>query len=317
MSGRLALLCPGQGAQQRGMFDMARSDPAAAALLETLIGAAGLDAPLEDVLADDALLFANRHAQPLVVAATLANWKALGGDLLEPAIVAGYSIGEVAAYAVAGALAPVDAVALACRRAILMDACLGATPRQALLSVSGLPVGAMKALVQGHDFHVAIVTGDDSMIAGGRAGQAEGLSQALAAAGARTGLLPVAVASHTPFMAGAVAPLAAELDQILTNPEVPVLSGISGERITQRARAIDHLSRQVAEPILWRDCMDALLESGITVALELGPGAGLSRMLQARHPQIAARSVADFRSLEGVKAWLGRHVDEPIHLINT
>ena len=309
MSGRLALLCPGQGAQQPGMFDLARGDPAAAALLDAMIAAAGLDAPLDAVLADDALLFANRHAQPLMVAATLANWKALERDLPEPAIVAGYSIGEVAAYAVAGALAPVDAVALAHRRAGLMDACLGATSRQALLSMSGLPVGTMEALVQRHDFYSAIVTGDDSMIAGGRADGVAALSQALSAAGARTGLLPVAVASHTPFMAAAVAPLAAELELVLANPEVPVLSGISGERITQRARAIAHLSRQVAEPILWRDCMDALVESGITVALELGPGAGLSRMLQARHPQIATRSVADFRSLDGVRAWLTRHVD--------
>ncbi|MDB5792827.1 MAG: malonyl CoA-ACP transacylase [Massilia sp.] len=309
MTGRFALLCPGQGAQQRGMFDMARADPAAGALLDTVIAQAGLDTALDKVLADDALLFANRHAQPLVVAATLANWKALERALPPPAIVAGYSIGEVAAYAVAGALAPVEAVALARVRAGLMDACLGSMPRQALLSVSGLPLGAMEALVRRHDFHIAIVNGDDSMIAGGPADQAQGLRQALAAAGARSGLLPVAVASHTPFMAGAVAPLAARLRQALGDPRVPVLSGISGERITQRTTAIEHLSRQVAEPVLWRDCMDALVESGITVALELGPGAGLSRMLQMRHPQVATRSVADFRSLDGVLNWLGRHVD--------
>lgn len=310
MAGRLALLCPGQGAQGRAMFDLARADPAAAALLETLLASAGLDAPFEDVLADDALLFANRHAQPLVVAATLANWKALEGDLPEPALVAGYSIGEVAAYAVAGALSPLDAVALARTRAGLMDACLRTTPRQALLSVSGLPLAAIEACVRRHDVHIAIVTGEDSVIAGGRADAMENLVRELAASGARTGLLPVEVASHTPFMAGAVAPLAAALGEHgLKDPLVPVLSGISGERIGSRARAIEHLSRQVAEPILWRDCMDALPEAGITVALELGPGAGLSRMLQARHPQIAVRSVADFRSLGGVAAWLGRHVD--------
>jgi [acyl-carrier-protein] S-malonyltransferase len=56
--------------------------------------------------------------------------------------------------------------------------------------------------------------------------------------------------------------------------------------------------------------MDAAAEAGITVALELGPGAALSRMMQARHPQIACRSVADFRSLDGIVAWLGRHLDQ-------
>jgi [acyl-carrier-protein] S-malonyltransferase len=292
------------------MFDMARTDPAAAALLARLIAGAGLEAPLEDVLANEALLFSNRYAQPLVVAATLANWTALARDLPAPALVAGYSIGELAAYAVAGALEPAEAVTLARVRAGLMDACLGTTPRQTLLSISGLPLAAIEALLPRHDFHVAIVTGEDSVIAGGRADAAGALGRELAEAGARAGLLPVEVASHTPFMAGAVAPLAAELQQrAFTDPRVPVLSGISGERITRRARAIEHLSRQVAEPILWRDCLDALPEAGITVALELGPGASLSRMLQARHPRIATRSVADFRSLGGVAAWLARHVD--------
>ncbi|MGJ9416725.1 ACP S-malonyltransferase [Massilia sp. CMS3.1] len=310
MTGRLALLCPGQGAQGRAMFDMARTDPGAGALLDTMIARAGFDAPLDDVLADDALLFSNRYAQPLVVAATLANWKALETALPAPALVAGYSIGEVAAYAVAGALLPAEAVALARMRADLMDACLRTTPRQALLSVSGLAVAAVEALLRGHDFHIAIVTGEDSVIVGGSADGADGLTRALAALGARAGLLPVEVASHTPFMGGAVAPLAAELrGRLVTDPRVPVLSGISGEPISGRGKAIEHLSRQVAEPILWRDCMDALVEAGITVALELGPGVGLSRMLQARHPQIATRSVADFRSLGGVAAWLARHVE--------
>jgi [acyl-carrier-protein] S-malonyltransferase len=52
--------------------------------------------------------------------------------------------------------------------------------------------------------------------------------------------------------------------------------------------------------------MDAAAEAGITVALELGPGAALSRMLRKRHPDIAARSVADFRTLDGIRRWLER-----------
>jgi len=69
------------------------------------------------------------------------------------------------------------------------------------------------------------------------------------------------------------------------------------------------LPRQIAEPILWRECMDACLEAGVTVALELGPGAALARMLQARHPHIACRSVSEFRSLDGIHSWLGRQFE--------
>jgi [acyl-carrier-protein] S-malonyltransferase len=310
MASRLALLCPGQGAQHRAMFDLARTDPAASAFLDALIPHAGLDQPLDVVLADDVLLFSNRYAQPLMVAATLANWKALARDLPEPGLVAGYSIGEVSAYAVAGALNPLDTVALARTRALLMNACRLQTQQQALIAVSGLPIGAIEALLREHDFHIAIVNGEDSVIVGGRAELAPSLTQALAALGARAATLPVELASHTPLIAGAVAPLAAELARRpFRDPQVPVLSGISAERILKSGMAIEHLSRQVAEPVLWKNCMDALPEAGITVALELGPGSSLSRMLQARHPQIATRSVADFRSLDGVAAWLARHVE--------
>ena len=310
MASRLALLCPGQGAQHRAMFDLARTDPAASTLLDALIPHAGLDQPLDSVLAEDALLFSNRYAQPLMVAATLANWTALARFLPEPALVAGYSIGEVSAYAVAGAISPADAVALARERALLMNACRFESQPQALIAVSGLPISAIDAVLRKHDFHIAILNGEDSVIVGGRAEHAASLTQALVALGARAATLPVELASHTPLIAAAVDPLAAALARLpFRDPRVPVLSGISAERIQKSEMAIEHLSRQVAEPVLWKNCMDALPEAGITVALELGPGASLSRMLQARHPQIATRSVADFRSLDGVNAWLARHVD--------
>lgn len=310
MRSRLALLCPGQGGQHPAMFALAQGDPAAGAQLAAWLEGAGLEAPPEAILADDKLLFANRHAQPLIVAATLANWTALGADLPEPAVVAGYSIGELAAYGVAGALAPADAVRLAAQRARLMDACLQTTPRQALLALSGLSVAALEAIARPCGFVAAIETGEDSLVAGGPHETHAALLGAIAAAGGRASVLPVELASHTPFMAGAVAPFADLLRaQGLRTLRVPVVSGISAEQVHSAGTAIEHLSRQLAEPIRWKDGMDALLEAGVTVALELGPGAALTRMLQARHPQIACRSVADFRSLAGVRAWLARHVE--------
>jgi [acyl-carrier-protein] S-malonyltransferase len=310
MTSRLAILCPGQGTQHRAMFDLARTDAHVALQLDQWISCARLDAPLDAVLSDAALLFANRMAQPLIVAATLAMWEAIKNDVPPPLLAAGYSIGEIAAYGVAGALAPGDAIALAASRAQLMDVCLETMPRQALVAISGLPTQSAEALLQPHDFHVAIETGEDSFIAGGPADLVIDLQREVVAAGGRASLLPVEIAAHTPFMRAAVAPFYEALRRHrLSDPRFPVLSGISAERIDQTERAIAHLSRQIAETILWKDCMDACAEAGVTVALELGPGASLSRMLQARHPQIACRSVADFRSLGGIRQWLARHID--------
>jgi [acyl-carrier-protein] S-malonyltransferase len=294
---RLLLLCPGQGNQHAQMFDLARASPAAGALLDRLPTPA---------LTEDSL-FANRHAQPLIVAATLGMWEALREFAPQPALVAGYSIGELGAYCVAGALTPDDAIALATRRARLMDDCLAIHPGQALVSITGITLPQAATLAVQYDFHVSIETGDDTCIAGGPATQADEFEQAVIAAGGRSRRLPVEVASHTTYMQDAVAPFADALREANFQPmNAPVLAGISATAVHSKEQAVDLLSRQLSEKIRWLACMDACAEAGITYALELGPGNALSRMLQMRHPQINTRSIADFRTLDGIRKWLDR-----------
>lgn len=280
------------------MYELARGDAAAAALLDDC----GLS------VADPATMFDNRVAQPAIVGATLAMWEALRHRVPAPSLVAGYSVGELSAYGVAGALAPADAVALAAVRAILMTGAV--TDPQALVAISGISPERARAFAAAAGFAIAIVTGMDSCIAGGRQADLAPLDQAVSAAGGRLQRLPVGIASHTPLMASAVGPFAeALLATPFHQPACPVLSGIGADAVADKARAIDTLSRQLSETIVWNDCMDAAAEAGMTVALELGPGAALARMLQARHPHIACRSVADFRSLDGIVAWLERQGD--------
>ncbi len=309
MAGRLVILCPGQGAQHPAMFDMARGDPDAGRLLDAWFDDPVLGAPLHAALEGQAG-FTNRVAQPSIVAATLAMWTALGSLPAPPALVAGYSIGELSACGVAGALDPTDAVKLAIERARLMDACLADGPRQGMVALSGLPADVLDTLLQRFGFYPAIVTGEDSLVSGGPAAEREQLADAATAAGGKATVLPVEVASHTPMLRGAVAPFAAVLAaQRWSGFAFPVLSGISAEPVDSASCAMADLPRQIAQRILWRDCMDACVEAGATVALELGPGAALSRMLQARHPRIACRSVSEFRSLDGIRSWLGRQLD--------
>lgn len=287
MNGRLLLLCPGQGGQHAGMFDLARTHAGARDFLDHCA-----------VPADAAALFDNRAAQPAIVAATLAMWLALKDTLPAPALVAGYSIGELTAYGVAGAAPLEDIVRLAAARATLMDAAAKGEP-QGLAAISGVAVDAVRKQVD-----VAIVTGIDSCIVGGTRVQLDVLPAIWPTA--RIQLLPVGIASHTARMQDAVAPFARLLEGSLGKPRCPVVAGIDATRVTRPDVAVDRLSRQLAETIDWAACMDAMLEAGITVALELGPGAALARMLQSRHPHIACRSVSDFHTLDGVSAWVAR-----------
>lgn len=300
---RLLLLCPGQGGQHAEMFDLARTSASAAALLDRLSAAMPQVFDGEDI-------YANSNAQPLIVAATLGMWEAIRDFTPQPALVAGYSIGELSAYGVAGAFTAATATELAAQRAQRMDACLVMHPGQALLALSGLSSKRLDELATAHAFHVSIETGDDACIVGGSVRTAQALESAVIAAGGRCTLLPVEVASHTPFMRDGVRPFADALRQTTFGPmAAPVLAGISATAVNRKEQAVDLLSRQMAEKIHWLACMDACAEAGITYALELGPGSALTKMLQARHPHINARSIADFRTLDGIRKWLERAAD--------
>lgn len=303
MSRRLAILCPGQGAQHAGMFSVL-GRPVDEALLRDLRLDDALGQPLERVLADPALQSANRVAQPLLVAATLAAWNTVKSVLPAPTLVAGYSIGELSAYAVAGSLDGRAAVHLAAARADAMDACKAGQPPQAMLAVSGLAAAALASLLASDGAHISIATGAVNFVVAGWADAMPALSQALRSAGAQVTPLPVQVASHTPLMQGAVQSVLELLQaSAFGAPRMPVVAGTTGERVTDVGTAQRTLSQQVAQKIRWDDCMDAIAEAGVDTVLELGPGAALARMFHARHPQIACRSVADFRTVDGLRRW--------------
>ena len=85
----------------------------------------------------------------------------------------------------------------------------------------------------------------------------------------------------------------------------PVLSALDGSTISSKAGAIEHLARQLAEPLRWCDCLDAGATAGASAALELqGTGGTLARLLHIRHPTIDSRSAADFAGVQAVLDWL-------------
>jgi [acyl-carrier-protein] S-malonyltransferase len=296
MSQALFILCPGQGGQHAAMFELARTDSTACALLEAAA-----------IALDPATMFDNALAQPALVAATLAMWEALRARLPAPALAAGYSIGELAAWSVAGALAPLDAIALSRVRAAAMDEAARQGPPHGLAAISGLPLERAAALAAAHGYQVAIVNGYDACIAGGLAGALAAFGAAVEAEGAKFQRLPVAVASHTALMAPARPAFETALHALaFGSADCAVLGGVNALALYGKTQAEDALSRQLVQAVRWSDCMDAAAEAGVTVALELGPGSALARMMQARHPHIACRSVADFRSLDGIAAWVER-----------
>jgi [acyl-carrier-protein] S-malonyltransferase len=296
---RLAILCPGQGAQHSLMFNLALTDPAVAQTIDYW----GLPA-MHD-------LFANQIAQPLIVGAACAIWQALSKKIPTPQIVAGYSVGELSALAVAGALDSAQTIALANARSRFMNACVDPRQPQGLLAVSGVTLDVLTPLLTQSSglqaLSIAIEIDSDQFVIGGFQSDIAVLQKKLFGITNYVQLLPVAIASHTSFMQAAAKPLTSYMQNLpFLQPQLKLLSGVTGQGVGNVPALINCLATQMIQTIRWSSCMNTIAEAGINVALELGPGKALSRLLSVRHPQIICRSVDEFRSIDAIVNWLDR-----------
>lgn len=304
----IAILCSGQGGQHRGMFALVAEATAAQPIFHQAAEVLGQDPRQLVQKATDAELFANRTGQILCCTQALAVWAALGGARPSKAVVAGYSVGELAAWGCGGLLDSQAVLCLAARRAELMD---DAAPQDAgLAGIIGLPRGELEALFPTPKLSIAIINGAASFVVGGQRYALEQLCQAATQQGAqRAKLLPVAVPSHTPVLKAATDAFAEVLGR--AKPKGPgrgyrVLAGVDGDTLWSAEEGIDKLSRQICTTIDWQACLESCRAAGATAALELGPGRALARMAGNYLAGGEVRSVEDFHTLAGLQDWLRR-----------
>ncbi|MEF3081536.1 malonate decarboxylase subunit epsilon [Luteimonas sp. SMYT11W] len=296
----LALLCPGQGAQHPAMFDRVR-DVAAA---QSILGAAAevLGRPADSAAASEDR-FENANAQPLLCAASLAHWQGLRDRVPTPLLVAGYSIGELAAHAIAGSFDAATCLSLSSQRARLMDE--ASPPQAGMQAVLGLEREPLQALCAAHDAHIAIANGADHFIVGGRLDALQALADAATARGADVRPLPVHVPAHTPLLADAARGFAQVLaGASIQTPTLAVLAGIDARPVRDRASVERTLSLQLAQTVEWTQVMRQAFERGARVFLQLGPGNALARMAAPAYPCCEVRAVEEFRSLDGAADWV-------------
>ena len=305
MSG-LAILCSGQGTQSPDMFDLVAEAPEAAEVFAAAAEMLGEDP--RSVVRGGAI-HGNTIGQILCCTQAMAAWAVFGTTSRDTLVVAGYSVGELAAWGVSGLLDVRAVLDLACARAKAMDAATHAP--SGLAALGGLRRADVDAICAGRDAHVAIVNGPDRFIVGGKREALNGLIADADARGAqRASLLQVEVASHTPLLAAAAKAFGATLDAIALPARMPpgvrLLSGIDASPIYDVRDGATKLARQIGETIDWAGCLEACVSFGVDTVLELGPGAALSRMMQDAAPHLRARALADFRTIDGVKTWLAR-----------
>lgn len=302
----LALLFPGQGAQHPQMLPWLDARPEARPVLDAMARRLGPD--WRHQLGDANWLHANVVAQPLLTGLALAAWAVLRARLPRPAAVAGYSVGELAAFAAAGVFDADTALDLAAFRAQAMNAS-AAGRDTGLLALQGPRALALAEAVPA--LAIAIRINAERVIVGGAAADLEAHAGRWTAAGLKCSHLPIAIASHTPAMAAAAATFAARLAKLVLRPATtPVVCNFTGAATRSAAPLLTALAGQIASTVRWDDCMDSLAERGVRCVLEVGPGSALAAMWRERHPGIPARSIDEFHSAEGVLDWALRQLDE-------
>ncbi|HEY0801951.1 MAG TPA: malonate decarboxylase subunit epsilon [Steroidobacteraceae bacterium] len=302
----IAILCSGQGAQHSAMFDLFAGSPALEPIFTAASEQLGQDPRRMVREAASAAPFTNRIAQILCCTQALAAFAALSKDQSLRCVIAGYSVGELAAWGCAGTLDPATTIRLANDRATMMDA---ATPKDCgLFAVTGLRWAQLEPILARHDAYVAIVNGSDSFVIGGRINALEACcNEAVANGASHTVRLRVAVPSHTPLLDEASRAFRVALRGVSPRAlpaRTRLLSGIDGAAVHDMEAGCDKLANQISTTINWAACLESCREAGAERALELGPGRALSRMAASMFREGYARSADDFRTLAGIRDWL-------------
>ena len=298
----LAIIAPGQGSQTPGMLSPWLEDAAIATMAQEISDAISLDVIRLGTTADADEIKDTSNAQPLIVAAGLLSAHALGLKN-NFAYVAGHSVGEITAAAIAGALTPVDAMKLVRTRGLEMAKAAAITP-----SGMAAVLGGDRQVVLHAISDLGLVAANDN--GGGQivaAGDLDSLAQ-LAPEGARVRPLAVAGAFHTPYMQSAVEPLRTLAQSMSANdPIVGVLSNKDGAVITDGREVLDRIVNQIANPVRWDLCMETLASLGVTGVIEVAPAGTLVGLIKRAAPAIAQFALKSPDDITAAREFAAEH----------
>lgn len=289
----LAVLFPGQGAQSPGMLEPWLELPATAATLSQLSEATNVDLLTHGTTSSADTIRDTAIAQPLLVAAGIATARAVLGETV-PGLVAGHSVGELGATAIAGVITDADAIRLVTVRGAAMAAAAAAAEPTSMAAVLGGE--DVEAALDALGLTAANVNGGGQVVA---AGSVSAIAQLVANPPARARVieLQVAGAFHTSVMAPAVDALAAAASGIAPHdPATTLLSNADGAAVASGKDAVERLVRQVASPVRWDLCMEQMLNLGVTGIIEVAPGGvltGLAKRVLKGIPAVAIKTPDD------------------------
>ncbi|MDN4505502.1 ACP S-malonyltransferase [Dietzia maris] len=306
----LCLTSPGQGSQKAGMLAPWLELPGASDRLDEWSASSGLDLERLGTTATLQEITDTAVTQPLVVASALLGAAELRrrGQVPSDTMVAGHSIGEIAALAIAGVVSEADALRLASVRGAAMSRACAERPTGMIAVLGGVEADVLLSLDTA-GLQPANRNGAGQIVAAGPLEACDALEQNPPSR-ARLRRLEVAGAFHTHHMASAVAEFRELADTIEVNdPELTLISNADGMVVTSGRDALDRVVSQITHPVRWDLCTQTMLKLGVDTFVELPPSGslvGLAKRMMRDVPRYGVTTVEDLEfALESVPALSG------------
>jgi [acyl-carrier-protein] S-malonyltransferase len=296
----IALLAPGQGSQTPGMLAEWLELPGAADRLAAWSQISGLDLARLGTSATAEEITDTAVTQPLVVATTLLAYDELARrGLPVKTVVAGHSVGEIAAYAIAGVISPDDAVRLAAVRGAEMAKACAVEPT-GMSAVLGGDEADVLARLEALELVPANRNAAGQIVAAGSVWALEKLAEDPPAK-ARVRQLATAGAFHTHYMASALDGYAAAAEQVsAADPATTLLSNFDGQPVTSAADAMEKLVAQLTRPVRWDLCTETMRQLNTSAIVEFPPAGALTGIAKRELRGVATHAVKTPADLDGV-----------------
>ena len=295
----LAWLFPGQGSQQVGMGRaLCEASPAARQVFERADAALGYELSKLCFEGPVSELVLTKHAQPAIVATSMAMLAAMREalpDLPRPAFGAGHSLGEYSALVAADCLSLEDAVKLVHLRGKAMQEAV--PPGQgAMAAIVGADAESVDKLcreaAESEVVTAANFNAPGQIVIAGHAAAVERAGRLAAERKFRAIPLKVSAPFHSPLMAPAAAVLDRALAEVrIDKPSFPVVSNVEAQPNSNAERVRELLVRQVDAPVRWEQSIRFMAEAGVVRALEIGPGTVLAGLVKRIDKRIAVQSL--------------------------
>ncbi len=301
---KVAFVFPGQGSQIVGMgMDLFEKSSEARQVFEEADEALGFSLSKLCFEGPEDDLRQTINTQPAVMTASIACLRTASrnGNNIQPAFVAGHSLGEYTALVAGGVLSFADGIRLVKERARLMQEA-GEKRPGGMAAIIGLDLVSLEEICQETGTQIANINSpEQTVISGSNNGLAWSMDLAKARGAKRVVRLGVSGAFHSNHMEFAADGLAKAVTQFsFSNPSIPIVANTTAEPKSTADEVVDGILKQVCGCVRWQPSVEYMINAGVTTFVEIGPGQVLTGLIKRISRDVKLVNINNIDSVESI-----------------